>query len=333
MDNPKKTVTKPMNTSSLNTVDRHNNNVPLEPQPESQELHPASSTQRAATLPLSAPSVEGNLDGVSIQVVSPHRGTRSEMISHLDHWMGLIGNPVRTFVAASEFNHLTNSSSMFSMHILVPSELVTYQNLLTRLQKKLSDIETALDRPQINRELPEYAVCRRAFSQTTQSFNSASAILNDHTSHSNSLADLDNALNQTGNDYGELVNAYNLLIYANYAQRYHLPQSSSDTAPGAFHVSAQEAAYQGIYPPDDARRPIILPEATPITIGQPVADYRYEAIQRASRASDNPIPYPVVQATLGIPADVEISTDQINNLSTHAEIEALMNQRNQPGLS
>ncbi|MFZ4116559.1 MAG: hypothetical protein ACOYK6_07550 [Chthoniobacterales bacterium] len=295
-----------MNTSNLTQVNSNPNANP--------EIQESNSIVRDAA-PATAP--EGNLEGISLRALFPNPIAHQEMTSSLDYFMQLIGNPVRTVVAVSELHPCTDSTSVFSTSVLLPNDVAEARNNLSSFHNTLLNIEASLEGPQINRALPEYEPCRRALIKAIQSFRTAFEILNND---SKSWAQYADAITEASHDYTALANATRIFTDA---QRAH----SLASPPGAFHISAAEAATQGIHQYDDASRPIIEPEAVPFADATTIQFAPDHVIAKTARTPNNPDGYPVVRATLGTLAEAEIPTNQVRNLSTHTTIEALMAER------
>jgi hypothetical protein len=305
----------------MNTSNLHNNiNSTLDTNAAvhaNTEIQESTSTVQSAE-PLTAP--EGNLEGISIRALFPNPIAHQEMTSSLDYFLQLIGNPVRTLAAVSELHPCTNSTSVFSTSVLLPNDVAETRNKLSVFHNTLLNIEASLESPQINRALPEYEPCKTALIKATQSFRTAFEILNNN---SKSWAEYAHAITEASHDYTALANTVRIFTDA---QRAH----SLESPPGAFHITAAEAAAQGIHQYGDASRPIIEPESVPFADATTIQFASDHVIAQTARTPNNPDGYPVVRATLETLAAIEIPNDQVHNLSTHAEIEILMAERNQP---
>ncbi len=269
--------------------------------------HPYSPPQAAVP--------EGNLGGISIRELYPDTIAHQNMISSLEHLMQLIGNPIRTMVAVSELNPCAHSTSIFSTSVLLPNDLAEARNNLSRFHNTLLDIESSLNAPGINRALPEYALCKAALIKAIDSFRKAFETLNDP---KKSFDEYVERLTETSRDYSALATAVRLFTDA---QR----EASLASPPGAFKVTAAEAAAQGIHQPPDALRAIIEPEATPIAVAMPIANH---IAAQTAKTPKNPHGYPVVKAEIGTPADIEIPADHVVNLMTQDQMEKLIAERN-----
>jgi len=268
---------------------------------------------------------QGDLAGISIQPVNTNQSLSSYLprpippqarTSNLDYFMGLIANPVRTFDAAM------GSLSGISIHntsVLLPDNLAEQRNVLSNVNNSLMHVASVLDSPHINRTLPEYETYRTAFIKTAQSFSHAWNILNsDLNSRSNTWDDFVTAFNQAFNDDNALSTAARAFSDAQRRQSLATPK-------GAYPVSAAEAAANGIHPPSDARGPIAIPHAIPVAYATP-ADSKISA--QLAESDKNPESFSVVEPEALEPDDPSPLVPA-QNLSTNAEIAALIEQRAQ----
>lgn len=233
-------------------------------------------------------SPQGNLDGVRIENITPDLTAHQEEISTADHLMQLIGNPVRTLLAISENTSCCTDTSIAALSVLNPNNVITSHRNLMEVRDQLRSMEFSLLRFR-NQTLPEYRTCMDSFNHAEEAFDHALQLFHNKNTPWSEYTD---AITSAANAFRNFATSVKNLGTAQTAATASMP-------PGAYRISAEEAANEGSFPYHDhlpAREPAeAISVNLPIGHLQPLPE-KDPALRLLRKAPYRPDSLPIVQA-------------------------------------
>ncbi len=159
-----------------------------------------------------------------------------ELLTQVDHLMELIGNPVRTLSASTEFCSCSSEPTINALSTFSPNDVITSRNNLLEGRNKLYAIQRTLLRfPHQN--LPEYERCLEGFSRAEEAFERALELI--HNAHT-PWSEYASAIQSASDEFSSFAHATQDLRTAYNTAAAAVP-------PGAYHISAQEATREGVF--------------------------------------------------------------------------------------
>ena len=220
--------------------------------------------------------------------VAPDRERHQELISTTDHIMQLIGNPVRTLLALSENASCCTETSIGVLQVLSPNELTISHHNLMEVRDQLRSMELSILRFR-NQNLPEYRICLEGFNHAEEAFDHALQLLHNKKT--------------PWSEYTEAIQsaADSFTAFATSIQNFRTTQAAATALipPGAYHISAEEAAREGSFyyhEPLPPREPVeAIPVNLPVGHLQPLPETD-PALRLLRKAPYRPDGLPIVQA-------------------------------------
>ncbi len=220
--------------------------------------------------------------------VEPDQERHQELISTTDHIMQLIGNPIRTLLAISENASCCSDTSIAALSVLSPNDVITSHRNLMEARDQLRSIEVAVLRFR-NQNLPEYRTCLEGFNHAEEAFDNALQLFHNK--------------NTPWSEYSDAIQsaADSFTAFAASAENLRTAQAAATALipPGAYHISAEEAALEGSFPYHDHSPPREPVEAIPVNLPighlQPLPETA-SALRLLRKAPDRPDALPIVQA-------------------------------------
>ncbi len=174
-----------------------------------------------------------------------------ELLSTVDHLMLLIGNPIRTLLAVSEHCSSLSDLSIDACTVLHPNDVIISHNNIVEVRDRLRSMEIALLQFR-DQSLPAYNTCVICFHRAEEAFANALQLFRNK--------------NTPWSAYQEGIQLASAAFTAFATSVHHLRTAQAAAialiSPGAYHISAEDAAREGSFFHASSQPPREAVEAT-----------------------------------------------------------------------